>query len=281
MQKAERVAIYLDAAYLFKASHSVGIRRICFRALKQLLAGDRQLVNSHYYDAPSPPMNDPHSKERFLHSLRQLGWRIFMGRLHTSQKHGHTVYTQKMVDTKLTADLVLAAANQEIDTAIIVAGDADFVPAVIAARKLGVHVELYFLDGDASVELQRNASQSYAFERQLRQFCATQTFQVQGRRFEQREDSAHAEATTVAPSPNTVAELFAVSSDGYIEVTAGRVYHAKPGERIKVRQGGTAYIPVDARVWALNGSTVYAADRTTVRASKEACVHDWVPGQPS
>jgi hypothetical protein len=48
--------------------------------------------------------------------------------------------TEKRVDTRLVADLILAAANGAFDAAVLVSGDADFVPAVEAVNALGKQV---------------------------------------------------------------------------------------------------------------------------------------------
>jgi hypothetical protein len=48
--------------------------------------------------------------------------------------------TEKRVDTRLVADLILFAANGAFDAAVLVSGDADFVPAVEAVNALGKQV---------------------------------------------------------------------------------------------------------------------------------------------
>ncbi|MXZ71120.1 MAG: NYN domain-containing protein [Acidobacteria bacterium] len=69
---------------------------------------------------------------------------------------------EKKVDTSLVADLVKAAVGQalnvERDTFALVAGDADYVPAVHAVREEGFTIEVFFWE-QASRELQDACSE--------------------------------------------------------------------------------------------------------------------------
>jgi uncharacterized LabA/DUF88 family protein len=56
---------------------------------------------------------------------------------------GTPILVQKRVDIMLGVDLVLLSAKQQISDAILLAGDSDFLPAVIVARDEGVAVHLY------------------------------------------------------------------------------------------------------------------------------------------
>ncbi len=56
---------------------------------------------------------------------------------------GQRRFEQKRVDILLGVDLVQLAAKQNIQEAIIVAGDSDFIPAVTAAKSEGVLVKLF------------------------------------------------------------------------------------------------------------------------------------------
>ena len=57
-------------------------------------------------------------------------------------------YTEKGVDIKIASDMLKLAYNNSYDTAILVSGDGDFVPAVKGVQDLGKHVEnAYFERG--------------------------------------------------------------------------------------------------------------------------------------
>jgi uncharacterized LabA/DUF88 family protein len=57
------------------------------------------------------------------------------------------------VDVLLAVDLTRLAWKQEITHAVLVSGDADFVPAVEDARAAGVHVALRYAPGTAHADL--------------------------------------------------------------------------------------------------------------------------------
>ena len=56
---------------------------------------------------------------------------------------GKPRYEQKRVDILLGVDLVQLAAKQNIQEAVMLAGDSDFIPAVIAAKSEGVVIKLF------------------------------------------------------------------------------------------------------------------------------------------
>jgi len=51
-----------------------------------------------------------------------------------------------MVDILLAVDLVQLSVQHQIQRAVLLANDSDFVPAIQIARNAGVVVELYHLD---------------------------------------------------------------------------------------------------------------------------------------
>jgi uncharacterized LabA/DUF88 family protein len=63
----------------------------------------------------------------------------------------------KKVDIKLSVDMLANAYMGNYDVAILVSGDADFVPAVREVQRLGKFVYLYFIDRGLSPELKRAA----------------------------------------------------------------------------------------------------------------------------
>jgi uncharacterized LabA/DUF88 family protein len=64
-----------------------------------------------------------------------------------------TKYEQKSIDLLLGTDLVRLAAKQSISTAVLIAGDHDFVTPVRAAKDDGILVRLYYKPGTVSPEL--------------------------------------------------------------------------------------------------------------------------------
>ena len=152
-----KTALFLDAGYLDKlvSSHyavASGGRKLPlaldFRKLPEALAHERPWRVFYYYCMPyvsDPPLPAEHAayeaKARFIEFLaRQKRWVLRQGVL---EKRGE-VLQQKRVDVALAVDLVRLAWRGEIARAVVLAGDSDFVPAVLDARAAGVKVDLLY-----------------------------------------------------------------------------------------------------------------------------------------
>ena len=152
---ANRVAIFIDGAYLdYVLKDEFNDARIDYQVLSQSLTGDADLLRTHYYHCPvyqgNPPTQDERERyaaqRKFFTALEQIPrCTVRLGRLayRGSDHQGRPRYEQKRVDILLGVDLVLLAAKQAIQEAIIVAGDSDFIPAVTIAKAEGVLVRLY------------------------------------------------------------------------------------------------------------------------------------------
>ena len=70
---------------------------------------------------------------------------VRLGRLERrgTNRDGSPIFQQKRVDILLGVDVVLLAAKGQIQQAIIVAGDSDFIPAIEIAKNEGVLVTLF------------------------------------------------------------------------------------------------------------------------------------------
>jgi len=125
-----------------------------------LICGRMERHFSFYYDAP-PFQNNPPTEEekrklgdfdRFVYSLRQHPrFQVRLGKLgktiNTCSSCGNSVpvYKQKRVDNLLTVDLTRAIWKDQIDKAIIVTGDSDFVPAIEEANRAHILTHVYYL----------------------------------------------------------------------------------------------------------------------------------------
>ena len=152
---ANRAAIFVDAAYLhYIVRDQFGAVRIDYAALARHLAGDSDLLRTYYYDSPPYRSNPPTQEEEAFYASRRVFFEaleriprfaVRLGRVERRgpDNSGKFRYEQKRVDTLLGIDLVLLAAKQTIQEAIIVAGDSDFIPAVSLAKAEGVLIRLY------------------------------------------------------------------------------------------------------------------------------------------
>ncbi|MDO5670755.1 MAG: NYN domain-containing protein [Corynebacterium sp.] len=68
--------------------------------------------------------------------------------------------TQKAVDTRLVADMVVAACRQQVSDIVLVSGDADMIPGVQEATNHGLRVHLYGFGWDSMSSALRHACDS-------------------------------------------------------------------------------------------------------------------------
>ena len=146
-----RCVVFVDGEYLRKIFSKRNLRVDVPAAVRSLLeaAGvpNSSLLRVYYYTSPpyqsSSPTDDEKQRyksfQRFVHFLEnQESFEVRLGRL---EKRGAS-YNQKMVDVLMSIDLVELSAKETIDTAIVVAGDSDFVPAIQKAKNNGTKVIL-------------------------------------------------------------------------------------------------------------------------------------------
>ena len=153
-----RVAIFFDGAYLDKVLlHEFGGARIDYHALSQKLKGNSFILRTYYYHCPIFQGDPPTQKERerysiqrkFFDSINKLPrFAVRLGKLarRGSNPDGTPHYEQKRVDIQLSVDMVQLATKHRIEDAVLLAGDSDFIPAVVAAKSEGVLVRVFHGD---------------------------------------------------------------------------------------------------------------------------------------
>ena len=150
----ERAAVFIDIGYLGKVlKYCFGEPRINFERLSDAVCEYRQRLRTYIYDC-TPYMSNPPTEEeerrvanheRFVTSLDRLP--RFDIRLGKTAKNPHTgEFYQKRVDVLLTVDLMRMAWSKQIQTAVLITGDSDFVPAVESAKEAGLLTILYYRD---------------------------------------------------------------------------------------------------------------------------------------
>jgi uncharacterized LabA/DUF88 family protein len=167
-----RVAVFIDGGYLDKTLKlEFGEAKMDYGKFAADIAG-ADLFRVYYYYA-MPFLSDPPSeeekeryrkKQRFITRLSNLPpFELRKGRL---QFIGGE-FKQKRVDNLLTCDLVRLAWLNKIDTAVIVGGDDDFVPAVTEAKQAGVSVRLYYSPKAISNELAQKSDEPRIIDENL------------------------------------------------------------------------------------------------------------------
>ncbi|MBI4329020.1 MAG: NYN domain-containing protein [Chloroflexi bacterium] len=149
-----RVAIFIDGAYLDHVlREEFHDARIDYAAFSKQLAGESDILRTHYYhclpyqgNPPTQEESERYAAQRSFYTAleRNPRFTVRLGRLayRGLDESGRPKFEQKRVDILLGVDLVQLAAKQAIQEAILVAGDSDFIPAVLAAKSEGVLMRL-------------------------------------------------------------------------------------------------------------------------------------------
>lgn len=151
-----KVAIFIDGGYLSKVlAESFSCAKIDFAKLSSHLANGNPILRTYYYHCMPYKSAVPtaeqikryNNMQRFITSLEHLDrYEVRLGKLEYRGQNsdGTKIYQQKRVDILLGCDLVLLAAKRRIETAILITGDSDFIPAIEVAKHEGVEIELVF-----------------------------------------------------------------------------------------------------------------------------------------
>lgn len=125
------------------------------------LIGKRRLIRIYYYNARVGKKEEP---ERYVHQSKFFDGVAAIP--YTELRLGRLVYNnwpnippyEKGVDVQLATDMLTHSFKNNYDTAILIAGDNDFVSALQAAKDNGKHIEVaLFGKEETSQELRRVA----------------------------------------------------------------------------------------------------------------------------
>lgn len=160
---SERVIIFVDGSnlyhslkYHFKRT-DIDIGNFCQRIL-----GRRKLIRIYYYNALVGQKEEPErfaDQQKFLSTIEAIPYfELKMGRLVYNNWPGTPPY-EKGVDIMLATDMLTHAYSDNYDTALLVAGDSDYVYALQAVKNAGKHVEITLFGGEnTSVPLRKVAN---------------------------------------------------------------------------------------------------------------------------
>lgn len=147
-----RYAVFIDGGYSKKVFQ--GEPRISYFKFSNYVAKGEERLRTYYYDCP-PYMSTPPTQEeklrkskfdKFIFALQKEDrFQVRYGRLAKRYlPDGTEDFEQKMVDILLAVDLVQLSVQHQIQRAVLLANDSDFVPAIEIARNAGTVVELYY-----------------------------------------------------------------------------------------------------------------------------------------
>lgn len=156
----EKGAVFIDGGYLGKVlKNHFGEPRVDYLKLSNKICEDLEVsrLRSYFYDCmPVTRKNNERDKrkyaekQKFISKIQRLPrFEIKTGKLQIIGGE----FKQKMVDVLMSLDIVDMCFDKQIDHAILVAGDADFVPAIKKAKDYGAIVHLYYHPSDSPDEL--------------------------------------------------------------------------------------------------------------------------------
>jgi len=159
-----KTAIFIDGIHIekFQLIHD---KQISFKKLNDELTKGDFRVRTYFYTCV-PFLSDPPTKdelelfkkvEKFHNAIDKIPrFEIKLGRI---QKINGK-YTQKGVDMQLGVDMVQMSTSKQIDKAILLANDSDFVYAIKKAKEAGVVTTLvYFSDDKINTVLEKVADE--------------------------------------------------------------------------------------------------------------------------
>jgi uncharacterized LabA/DUF88 family protein len=139
-RKKPRVAVYIDGSNTYNKLKSFGIpdkiHRFSLSNFVDHLVGDRERVSKRYYvgivknhDNSAKGEAMVKGQQKFLEGLRSDGFIVKSGKIMYDGK-----IREKGVDVKLSVDLVVGAADNMYDVAIVISSDTDLIPAIKYVR---------------------------------------------------------------------------------------------------------------------------------------------------
>jgi len=149
-----RAVVLIDNGYFSKViKNQFGGADIDYELFSENICGDCERLRTYVYDCnpyqSHPPTADERRRvagmDKFVSALKRLHrFEVRMGSLQKIWVDRKFTFKQKMADVLFSVDLVRLSWSKQIQDAILVAGDYDFVPAVKASKDAGVLVKLYY-----------------------------------------------------------------------------------------------------------------------------------------
>lgn len=144
-----KVAVFIDGGYFDHVLDFHNRIRIDYERFTDEICKPDERLRTYYYHCPPWQSPIPTSEE----SQRLSGYQKFASRLNSLNRfevrEGRLQkvdgkFKQKGVDIQLAVDLLRLALSKNIDKAILITGDSDFVPVVTAVKEAGVTVSLHY-----------------------------------------------------------------------------------------------------------------------------------------
>ena len=171
----DRVMIFIDGSNLYNSLRTGFARTdLDYGRFVAKLAAGRRLVRTYYYGARVDRTRQPEQyrgQQRFLWELSQVPrLELRLERL-VYRNWPESAPLEKGVDIKLATDMLLHAAGNNYEVAVLVSGDTDFVDMVRGVKSLGKNVELTLFSRSGSQSLREVADEVVEIDRPFLENC--------------------------------------------------------------------------------------------------------------
>lgn len=178
----EKVVLFIDGSNFYYGLKSIygdekSINKFNFLKLGNILAGKRSLLRISYYNAPLDYNSNPEAyakQQRFFERIKLMDKiKLILSRLQKRKIKGKNefYYVVKGDDIHIAVDMVKGAYENTFDTAILVSGDGDFVPAVKVVQEKGKSVENAYFKPSLSWHLKQECDKSIKLNKELLDKC--------------------------------------------------------------------------------------------------------------
>lgn len=144
----ERVLILLDVRNVSLETRKIGFHTD-YRALRDIAADGRHISGAIAFDGRYIT-SDKDVTRPFHEVLMHSGWSLDLRDIY-DEAH------QKEVDVALATALISGAVGDTYDTAVVISGDRDFVPAIEYVRGMGKGIEVMSFGSALSAQMRRVA----------------------------------------------------------------------------------------------------------------------------
>ena len=169
---------FIDNANIFFGQQDAGWR-IDWEKFARYLDQDEEVWQTYFFASEhEPPLPNETSFYSFL--KEQLRWEVVLYPLGKKTisccncDHRAVVPAEKGVDVGLATKMLILAINQAFETAILVAGDRDYLETVKYVKGLGLRVEVIAWRDNISEDLADESSEHVVYLEELRKMIEKQ-----------------------------------------------------------------------------------------------------------
>ena len=178
----EKVILFVDGSNFYYGLKSIysdtkKLSSFNFRKFGEILVGNRKLIRILYYNA-SLDFKENQEKywkqQRFFEKIKNTEKvKLILSRLQKRKIKGSDkfYYFIKGDDIHIAADMLKLAYEDAFDTAILVSGDGDFVPAIKIVQEKGKEVENAYFKQSLSWHLKQTCDTSIKLTREILDKC--------------------------------------------------------------------------------------------------------------